>query len=333
MLYNESKIYYKSTESEFTVIYVNMRIVFVDNLRYTFGITLKPTGIIKITYYNIYTYEQVREMGYSNRIDEVDGKNDTLYYSGLRSSHLSYNSILPYLDFTSEYKSIFISNYIPTELWKNYSEVIFYPISSSWCILPLNYTDKKEITFVGDYYYYNYTNDSIIQINCSIYDDENEVLLLSTKAMYKLYIYIYDNRYDNNSTFHCEIPSLEINNYTVKLFYYDYISKSFQYSGLKYDINLENEEVENYCDECGIYKGNNSCYGCNHILYNYECEDTCNEDEIHLHNMNQDLTCCKYEELDCYGNCNGGYVVIDKNKTSQLIPCCHVFIFTYILCE
>lgn len=53
MLYNESKIYYKSTESEFTVIYVNMRIVFVDNLRYTFGITLKPTGIIKITYYNI----------------------------------------------------------------------------------------------------------------------------------------------------------------------------------------------------------------------------------------------------------------------------------------
>lgn len=190
MLYNESKIYYKSTESEFTVIYVNMRIVSVDNLRYTFGITLKPTGIIKITYYNIYTYEQVREMGYSNRIDEVDGKNDTLYYSGLRSSHLSYNSILPYLDFTSEYKSIFISNYIPTELWKNYSEVIFYPISSSWCILPLNYTDKKEITFVGDYYYYNYTNDSIIQINCSIYDDENEVLLLSTKAMYKSIIYL-----------------------------------------------------------------------------------------------------------------------------------------------
>lgn len=170
-----------------------MTMLLIPNLIYTFVITLKSSGIIKISYYNIYTYQQIEEMGYSNIVSKLDKNGDSLYYSGLRSPYLSslYNSVLPYLDFSSEYECKFISNYVPLKLWSNYSEIVFYPISSNWCILPLNYSSEKEISFIGDYYYYYYYIDededddekNVIQIECKIYDI-NQQLILTSHAMY-----------------------------------------------------------------------------------------------------------------------------------------------------
>lgn len=110
------------------------------------------------------------------------------------------------------------------------------------------------------------------------------------------------------------------------MYYYDYISKQFQFSGLEYDINLQNEESENYCDECGVYKGNNSCYGCDHILYNYKCDNQCKDDEFHLQLPYIDFECCKYDKLDCNGVCGGNYIYVGEEYMDYNIPCCMVFI-------
>lgn len=139
----------------------------------------------------------------------------------------------------------------------------------------------------------------------------------------------------NNSSFTCEIIPGRIGDYIIRLYYYDYVTSQYQYSEEEFQFQLTDiineDDLNNLCDECGVYDGDNDCYGCDHILYNYKCEDLCDEDEVlYIYifqiyiNDNINGTCCSYDDLDCYGICYGNYLYIDWNITSEHIPCCMV---------
>lgn len=88
----------------------------------------------------------------------------------------------------------------------------------------------------------------------------------------------------NNSSFTCEIIPGRIGDYIIRLYYYDYVTSQYQYSEEEFQFQLTDiineDDLNNLCDECGVYDGDNDCYGCDHILYNYKCEDLCDEDEV-----------------------------------------------------
>lgn len=191
---NSTKILYKSTEDEFTIIYFNTTLYNISDLLYTFSITLYPSGTINLKYYNIYTLQQIRDKNLIDKLYYINTLGESWFWIGIRPNNIYAfdNPILSYLNFEYEYPLLpRPGNYIPIDWWGNFTSFSFIPISKQWCIYPvkINYTNGGIITFFGDFI--NNENideyEKVIKIMCYVLND-NELLLYKSDGMYKKYI-------------------------------------------------------------------------------------------------------------------------------------------------